>query len=384
MASFAEKYMQKFGWSEGKGLGKDLDGTVEHIKVKKKENKDGIGQKGFNWANEWWADSYNSACGGKKKKKKTKTERKSTDAGASSSSSSSDTSQDSDDSDEEADSSTKAAAPVIRTQKDHLFAVGLRHAPDAGKTQGGGFVKGGIVVGETHTEVGGLGFNEDEAEPKRKIRTEETDKHELKKTGGRVGGKADWMTGKLKRLEMVDKVLKDGGVEAAKKKMISMAEGEGGPRRSPRLQALSAPSAPADSGEQGEKIAVKKMMVRLLKNAGRGMKTLKLRKQVVTEGCENAMKKKAIRTAYENILSETEVFEVQDDVVTLKSKKDKSGSQDKKKKKKKDENSTDVKTASKEKKPKDGKEDNKTSKKRKTEQDDDSESKTKKAKKAKK
>jgi len=41
--SFAAKQMAKMGWQEGTGLGKNRDGIVSHIKVKKREESMGLG-----------------------------------------------------------------------------------------------------------------------------------------------------------------------------------------------------------------------------------------------------------------------------------------------------------------------------------------------------
>ena len=41
--AFGLKMLQKFGWSEGKGLGKDLDGRTDCVQVKKREDGCGIG-----------------------------------------------------------------------------------------------------------------------------------------------------------------------------------------------------------------------------------------------------------------------------------------------------------------------------------------------------
>jgi Pin2-interacting protein X1 len=42
-SSFASKQMAKMGWTEGTGLGKNRDGMVSHIKVKKREENMGLG-----------------------------------------------------------------------------------------------------------------------------------------------------------------------------------------------------------------------------------------------------------------------------------------------------------------------------------------------------
>ncbi|CAM9824357.1 unnamed protein product [Ectocarpus sp. 12 AP-2014] len=42
-SKFGLKMMQKMGWTEGKGLGKNEDGVSEHVKVAKKSNNLGLG-----------------------------------------------------------------------------------------------------------------------------------------------------------------------------------------------------------------------------------------------------------------------------------------------------------------------------------------------------
>ena len=93
---FGFKMLQMMGWSEGKGLGINEDGTTGHIKMKKKDNSRGLGAEigqndrwdstmgGFNEtlaklaANETGAGAEKD----KKKKKKKKKDGKDTDGGS--------------------------------------------------------------------------------------------------------------------------------------------------------------------------------------------------------------------------------------------------------------------------------------------------------------
>ena len=43
ISSFARRQMEKMGWTEGKGLGKNEDGMSEHIRQKKKDDTAGLG-----------------------------------------------------------------------------------------------------------------------------------------------------------------------------------------------------------------------------------------------------------------------------------------------------------------------------------------------------
>jgi hypothetical protein len=45
---FGYKLLQKYGWSDGKGLGANLDGITSHIKVVQKADTKGSFQKSFN------------------------------------------------------------------------------------------------------------------------------------------------------------------------------------------------------------------------------------------------------------------------------------------------------------------------------------------------
>lgn len=97
ISDFARKQMEKMGWRDGQGLGKNEDGISTHIKVKKIENNEGIGEssksdedriKGV--TDQWWygafdknAKKFKIKCDEdddddrKKKSKKTKKEKKS-------------------------------------------------------------------------------------------------------------------------------------------------------------------------------------------------------------------------------------------------------------------------------------------------------------------
>eukprot|EP00588_Corethron_pennatum_P015559 CAMPEP_0194268368 /NCGR_PEP_ID=MMETSP0169-20130528/2714_1 /TAXON_ID=218684 /ORGANISM="Corethron pennatum, Strain L29A3" /LENGTH=260 /DNA_ID=CAMNT_0039009581 /DNA_START=161 /DNA_END=943 /DNA_ORIENTATION=+ len=86
-STFAEKQLQKMGWKEGGGLGKDGSGISTHIRVKKREENIGIGQekKKVEAAGDtWWSNSLESTLArlhaknangsdNKKNKKKRKT-----------------------------------------------------------------------------------------------------------------------------------------------------------------------------------------------------------------------------------------------------------------------------------------------------------------------
>ena len=75
---FARRQMEKMGWEEGKGLGKNETGIVKHIKAVKRDDNSGLGLeevKAAELTDNWWHDgfsknlkAYSSSTGGKKKK----------------------------------------------------------------------------------------------------------------------------------------------------------------------------------------------------------------------------------------------------------------------------------------------------------------------------
>eukprot|EP00548_Thalassiothrix_antarctica_P019018 CAMPEP_0194195412 /NCGR_PEP_ID=MMETSP0154-20130528/76122_1 /TAXON_ID=1049557 /ORGANISM="Thalassiothrix antarctica, Strain L6-D1" /LENGTH=222 /DNA_ID=CAMNT_0038919943 /DNA_START=45 /DNA_END=713 /DNA_ORIENTATION=+ len=71
-SSFAKKQLQKMGWEEGDGLGKNLQGMSKHIKVKQRENEIGLGHAKFEKDVQWWNNGMSSILsrlsGGKTKK----------------------------------------------------------------------------------------------------------------------------------------------------------------------------------------------------------------------------------------------------------------------------------------------------------------------------
>uniref|UniRef100_A0A182S619 G patch domain-containing protein 4 n=1 Tax=Anopheles maculatus TaxID=74869 RepID=A0A182S619_9DIPT len=59
---FAKNILQKYGWKEGLGLGKNMDGIAAPIKANRKQDTNGIGAHAANDAtNNWWERVYNEA-----------------------------------------------------------------------------------------------------------------------------------------------------------------------------------------------------------------------------------------------------------------------------------------------------------------------------------
>jgi Pin2-interacting protein X1 len=73
-SSFAQRQLEKMGWSSGEGLGKHRQGMASHIKVKKREDEVGLGHvkpEFVQHQNQWWNDSMGSVLAklsGKKQK----------------------------------------------------------------------------------------------------------------------------------------------------------------------------------------------------------------------------------------------------------------------------------------------------------------------------
>jgi len=110
---FGAAMLSKMGWSKGHGLGKELQGMHEHIKVVKKDDVKGIGEDNtYAWKEKWWEKVYDSSSKldalaalengsddePKKKKKKKKKPKKKGKGAVESSDSDSDSSSDSSDS----------------------------------------------------------------------------------------------------------------------------------------------------------------------------------------------------------------------------------------------------------------------------------------------
>ena len=83
MGKFGAKMLEKMGWKEGDGLGKNNDGMKEHIKIKKREEAIGLGADNgaavhTGPADGWWMDAYSDSIKNLKsnKKKKDKKDKK--------------------------------------------------------------------------------------------------------------------------------------------------------------------------------------------------------------------------------------------------------------------------------------------------------------------
>merc|ERR1712166_1341991 len=97
MGEFARKQLEKLGWTDGTGLGKNRDGISSHIRVQKRtEEQGGIGASGANLdpvvtGDQWWKSSVgntlarlkaasNSKKDAKKDNKKKKSKKSSKDS----------------------------------------------------------------------------------------------------------------------------------------------------------------------------------------------------------------------------------------------------------------------------------------------------------------
>lgn len=61
VSDFARRQMEKMGWSAGKGLGKNEQGMKSHVKVKRREELQGVGAEKkavAEQANQWWYNAY--------------------------------------------------------------------------------------------------------------------------------------------------------------------------------------------------------------------------------------------------------------------------------------------------------------------------------------
>ncbi|XP_033185979.2 uncharacterized protein LOC117154801 [Bombus vancouverensis nearcticus] len=61
MNDFAKSQLMKYGWTEGKGLGKYESGITEPLKQKLKFDTAGVGYKDTDW-NNWWEHAFNKAA----------------------------------------------------------------------------------------------------------------------------------------------------------------------------------------------------------------------------------------------------------------------------------------------------------------------------------
>ncbi|KAI7850644.1 hypothetical protein BDC45DRAFT_487774 [Circinella umbellata] len=60
--SFAKNQLEKYGWKNGEGLGKDKHGNAKHIAVKVKNDTKGVGKSQEQWDFAWWDHLYNKSA----------------------------------------------------------------------------------------------------------------------------------------------------------------------------------------------------------------------------------------------------------------------------------------------------------------------------------
>ena len=91
--SFAKRQLEKMGWTEGTGLGKNRTGRVDHVKAKQRDDNMGLGrekEKAKEMQNTWWKDSVGGTLArlqqqskdNKKSKKKKKDKKKKSKKGS--------------------------------------------------------------------------------------------------------------------------------------------------------------------------------------------------------------------------------------------------------------------------------------------------------------
>ncbi|RKP06973.1 hypothetical protein THASP1DRAFT_17742 [Thamnocephalis sphaerospora] len=59
--SFAAKQLARFGWEEGKGLGKSGDGITRAVSIARKDDQKGLGSGSDAWGFAWWDHIYNKS-----------------------------------------------------------------------------------------------------------------------------------------------------------------------------------------------------------------------------------------------------------------------------------------------------------------------------------
>ncbi|XP_011630773.1 G patch domain-containing protein 4 [Pogonomyrmex barbatus] len=64
MSDFAKAQLTKYGWTEGKGLGKDENGITESIRITANQNNAGIGYRETSMQDFWWVKLYDDAAKG--------------------------------------------------------------------------------------------------------------------------------------------------------------------------------------------------------------------------------------------------------------------------------------------------------------------------------
>ncbi|KAI8054505.1 hypothetical protein BDF22DRAFT_679434 [Syncephalis plumigaleata] len=58
---FAAKQLSKYGWKDGKGLGREGEGITRAISLAKKDDSKGLGSGSDTWGFAWWDHVYNKS-----------------------------------------------------------------------------------------------------------------------------------------------------------------------------------------------------------------------------------------------------------------------------------------------------------------------------------
>ena len=63
-SAFGEKMLKKMGWTDGEGLGKEMQGDVEPLQVRKRKENLGLGAdpKKQKWNHNWWEELFNDTA----------------------------------------------------------------------------------------------------------------------------------------------------------------------------------------------------------------------------------------------------------------------------------------------------------------------------------